>query len=176
MITPVLETERVFLYPPKISYAESIFHNWATDSEVTKYLRWNHHESIDITIGWLKYEVENIADDNSYQWVFVNKENNEMFGSGGLSYNKEHNRFEIGFAIMKTYWNQGFTTESAHAMIDFAVKELKQTRFFARHAKENTASGIVLKKIGFIYLKDGTYSSFDGKRAFESKEYVLIVK
>lgn len=174
MITPILETNRILLRPLKISDAEAIFDNWATDPDVTKYLRWNTHQSIDVTIGWLTFEEENIGNDNSYQWAFVKKENNEIFGSGGLSYNEEHKMLELGYVIMKKYWNQGLTTEAAGAFIDFAVKELNQSKFFAMHAKENPASGKVMEKIGFVYQKDGEYSSFDGKRIFESKEYVLI--
>jgi len=173
MITPNLATDRILIRPLRIADAEAIFNNWATDSGVTEYLRWNVHESINETIDWLTYEEKNISSENSYQWVFVNKGNNEIFGSGGISYNDEQKMFELGYAIMKKYWNQGFTTEAAKAVVEFAVKELGQTKIFARHAIGNPASGKVMEKIGFIYRNEGKYLSFDGKRAFDSKEYVL---
>lgn len=176
MKTPTFETERIIIRPLKISDAESVYNNWATDCDVLKYLRWNAHQSIDATIQWLKQEEESgVEKDDNYQWIFVNKETGEIFGSGCLSYNEEQKMFEIGYAIMKKCWNQGLTTEAARAMIHFAVKELKQTKFFAVHAKENYASGKVLEKIGFVYQKDGEYSSFDGSRVFESREYILLV-
>ena len=174
MKTPILETERITIRPLKISDAEAIYNNWATDPDVLKYVRWNAHKSINTTIEWLKHEESGIEDDLSYQWGLVNKENGEIFGSGSLSYNEEQKMFEIGYAIMKKCWNQGLTTEAVRAIINYAVKELKQTKLFARHAKENQVSGKVLERIGFLYQKDGKYSSFDGSRVFESREYVLF--
>ena len=173
MITPIFEANRFVLRPMKISDAEAIFNNWATDSDVLKYVRWNAHHSINITIEWLAFEEENIANENSYQWVFVNKENNEIFGSGGLSYVEKRKMFEIGYVIMKKYWNQGFATEAAIAIIDFAVNHLNQTRILGRHAKENPVSRKVLEKVGFVYCRDAEYLSFDGKRIFDSKEYIF---
>lgn len=176
MITPILETDRILLRPLRISDAEEIFNNWTSDPDVTKYLQWNTHHSIDSTIKWLSFEEEKIANDSSYQWGFVYKENNEIFGSGRFYYNDEHKMFEQGCAMMKKYWNQGLATEASKAMIDFAFNELNQTRLFASHAKENTAPRAVLEKVGFAYQKDGKYSSFDGERVFESRDYFLFAK
>jgi ribosomal-protein-alanine N-acetyltransferase len=64
-------------------------------------------------------------------------------------------------------------TEASRAMLGFAIQRLLEARFFGRHAKENPASGRVMKKLGFVYQKDGTYSSFDGARTFDCKEYIL---
>ena len=173
MTTPILETDRIILRPMKTSDAEEIFNNWATDFDVLKYVRWNAHESINVTREWLAFEEENLENSNSYQWAFVNKGNGEIFGSGGLTYAEERKMFEIGYAIMKKYWNQGFATEFADAMIDFAINCLKQTNIFGKHAKENPASGKVLEKAGFVYYGDVEYSSFDGQRVFDSKEYIF---
>ena len=173
MITPTLETERIILRPLKISDAEDIFKSWVSDPEVTKYARWNTHQSVDDTIGWLSSMEQSIADDRSYDWGLILKETGEIFGSAGIFYNDECNMFEIGYVIMKKYWNKGLATEAAKAMVDFAVKELKLSMLYARHAKENIASGKVMEKLGFVYRDDGEYSSFDGTRTFQSKNYIL---
>lgn len=173
MKTPILETDRILLRTMKSSDAKAVFNNWATDIDVVKYLRWNIHQSINTTIDWLTYEEGNVESDYSYQWVFVHKEYNEVFGSGGFSYDEERQMFELGYAIMKRYWNQGLATEAVKVMVDFAVNTLNQTGIFAISSKENPASAKVLEKAGFIYCKDGEYSSFDGKRVFHSKEYLF---
>ena len=176
MITPTLKTERILLRPLSVSDAEAVFNNWATDPDVTKYMRWSPHKSIEVTLEWLTAEEADIASDKSFQWIFVSRENSEVFGSGGIIYNKEQGMFEIGYVIMKKYWNQGLTTEAAVAMVDFAVRELNQKKLYARHAKENPASGKVMEKTGFVYLRDGQYASFDNERVFECKEYVLTAE
>jgi ribosomal-protein-alanine N-acetyltransferase len=75
---------------------------------------------------------------------------------------------------MKKYWGLGLATEASRAMLTFAVDELNEKNFYARYVKENTASGRVLEKLGFVYKQDGEYSAFDG-RVFESREYFLSV-
>ncbi|MCL2034559.1 MAG: GNAT family N-acetyltransferase [Oscillospiraceae bacterium] len=175
MTTPTIETDRILLRPLKISDAEAVFKKWANDPGVTKYMRWNTHQTINETIEWLTFEEKNIASGDSYSWGFVYKENDELFGSGGMIHNKDIRMFEIGYVLMEKYWNMGLATEAAKAFIDFAVKELKQTSFFAVHAKENPASGKVMEKLGFIYDKDGSFTSFDGKRTFECRDYILSV-
>ncbi|MCL1824192.1 MAG: GNAT family N-acetyltransferase [Oscillospiraceae bacterium] len=176
MTTPTLETERIILRPLKITDANDIFRNWASDPEVTKYMTYTTHETIETTTQWLKELENNIADENSYNWGFVYKNSNELFGSGGISYEEEHKMFSIGYNIMKKYWNMGLVTEAGRAMLDFVVNELNQTEFFGTHAKENPASGRVMEKLGFIYQKDGEYTCFDGVRVFQSREYLLKVR
>ena len=176
MITPTLKTERILLRQPTVSDAEAVFNNWATDPDVTKYMRWSAHESIAVTLEWLTAEEADTASDKNYSWVFVHPENDEVFGSGGIIYNEEHGMFEIGYVIMKKYWNKGYTTEAARKMVDFAICDLQQKKLYGRHAKENPASGKVMEKAGFVYWRDGEYASFDNKRVFECKEYIFTAE
>ena len=57
-----LETERLTLRPFNTEDAEAMFNGWAGDPEVTKYLTWNTHKTIDdakaILGQWVKeYEM-----------------------------------------------------------------------------------------------------------------------
>ena len=47
-------------------------------------------------------------------------------------------------------------------IIDFATEQLKIFQIVGRYAKENPASGNVMKKIGFQYEKDIPYECNDG--------------
>ena len=174
MITPVLESERIILRPAKLSDAEAIYSNWASDPEVAKYMRWNTHSSIEETKTWLTGVEASVADDN-YDWLFVLKETNEPFGSGGIFYNSTHDKFEIGYCLMKQRWGQGFAYEAAFVILDFAINVLGKKEFFACCAFENLASAKILEKLGFMYKNDGEYSSFDCSRTFKSREYFLTV-
>jgi len=173
MTTPTLETERIILRSLKISDAEAIYNNWTSDPDVAKFMRWSVHNSIDETITWLTYAEKNVSDKNSYDWLFVHKDTKEPFGSGGIFYNSKYNMFELGYCIRKALWGQGFAMEASKAILEFATRKLRKSDFFACHANENPASGRVLEKLGFIYKSDCSYSSFDGKRVFDSREYFL---
>ena len=171
MITPILETERILLRPARISDAEAIYNNWASDADVARFVRWNVHGSVDETIAWLTGLEANVSDENSYDWLFVLKETGEPFGSGGVIYNKTHGMFEIGYCIMKRCWDIGLATEAASAILRFVVDRLNQTMLFACHVYENPASGRVLEKLGFVYKSDGACSICDGGRVYKTREY-----
>ena len=176
MTTPTLETPRILLRPTKISDAQAIFTNWTSDPDVAKFMRWSTHSSIDETITWLTASEKNIESPNVFDWLFVLKETGRPFGSGGVFYNSTHDMFELGYCMMKAAWGRGLATEAAQAVLTFATRVLGKKKFFACHAKENTASGRILEKLGFVYKNDGSYTSFDGTRTFDSREYLYNMR
>jgi len=175
MRTPELETTRLYLRPPRVEDAEEVFQNWTSDGEVTRYLRWTTHKSPEETKEWLALEERYLESDKRYQWVFVHKETGRLIGSGGFIWNEERNMFELGYVFMRDFWGQGLATEAGRAMVDFAVNTLGLRTLFARHAKQNTASGRVLEKLGFAYQCDGACRTFDGSVTLESRDYILTV-
>ena len=55
---------------------------------------------------------------------------------------------EIGWTIIREFWNQGYATEAALACRDHALGELGRDRVISLIAKENMASIRVAEKIG----------------------------
>lgn len=174
MKTPILETERIILRPLKVSDAQTIFDNWASDPEVTEFMRYSTHETVNTTIEWLTFEESNCNNDKYFSWGFVLKETGELFGSGGVGYKDENNQddFEIGYNIMKKYWGKGLVTEAMKEVISFAFNELKLSKLYVCHAKDNIGSQRVVEKLGFTYVGDGDFTCFDG-RVFQSRKYIL---
>ena len=174
----IIETERLILRPLTLDDADTAFHGWTGDLEVAKYVSWLPHYSIDDTIEWLK-EIEWNKDDtdsilqNYYIWGFVLKETGELFGSGGLIWEKDWQLFQVGYNIMKTHWNRGYTTEAMRAILSFASANLGIKKIAGGHAKENLASAKVIEKLGFVYDRDDITPHIDGVRFFDSREYLL---
>lgn len=54
----MIETQRFILRKFTIFDAEEMFKNWASDEDVTKYLSWDTHMSIDDTINYLNFVIE----------------------------------------------------------------------------------------------------------------------
>ena len=109
-----------------------------------------------------------------YNWGIELKENGKLVGS--ISANKTENNdecYKIGYALGKKYWRNGYATESLKAVVEFLIKEVRISKFLCRYAKENQASGSVIRKVGFEYKGKGKFTSLDGKRNFESEEYYL---
>lgn len=176
MRTPTIETNRLILRPMTVDDAESAFQNWTSDPDISKFMRWELHKSISETQEWLMSEEENLESDRVYNWGFVLKETNELIGSGGLVFVESKGMYELGYNIMKKYWNQGIATEASQRIIDFGINVLAQKQFYCCHAKDNPASGKVMTKVGFQYQNDCVYHSWNQSRVFESKEYLLVVK
>jgi RimJ/RimL family protein N-acetyltransferase len=55
---------------------------------------------------------------------------------------------ELGYWLGRPYWNRGFATEAARAVLGLA-RMLGHRRLFAGHFLDNPASGRVLRKAGF---------------------------
>ncbi|MCL2425159.1 MAG: GNAT family N-acetyltransferase [Oscillospiraceae bacterium] len=175
MITPRLETERLILRPLKISDAQTVYDNWTTDPEVSRYMRWSTHSSIEETKTWLTTAESSLNSEEAYDWGFEFKETGELIGSCGMYVRNDDNIFEIGYCIMKKYWGKGIASEVSKAMLEFAINELGERKFYATHDKDNLASGKVLEKLGFIYCNDGEDTSFDGMKTFSTREYILTL-
>ena len=173
MTTPILETERLVLRPMTVQDAEAAYANWTSDPDISRFMRWARHESVEVTREWLRTE-EALADSDAvYNWGFVLRETDTLIGSGGLVFVEDRSMYELGYNVMKSCWNRGLATEAAAAIIEFGRTVLGQKQFFCCHAKENPASGRVMTKIGFVYQQDGTYTSWDGTRTFDCREYLL---
>lgn len=67
----------------------------------------------------------------------------------GVSQQNRHG--EMGYWIGARYWNQGYCTEAARALIRFSFDTLGLHRVFAHHLARNPASGRVMAKAGMRY-------------------------
>lgn len=147
-----LETERLILRPFKEEDAEKMYNGWATDPDVTRYVTWAPHESIEETKNLIKMWMKENKDVEKYHWIMELKENNTVVGTLGLmGVDNKNENCEIGYCIRKDYWNKGITTEVAKRVLEYALNEVGFTRITGRHMIENPASGKVMEKCGLKY-------------------------
>lgn len=172
----IIETERLKLRPIKIEEAEHVYNTWTSDDEVSRYMRWSMHRSVEETKQWIMMERENCKKDNYFDWGIELKETGKLIGSMGAHYVPELDRYEIGYGIAKKYWRQGLVTEGVRGMLNYLVNKKGIKKFVASHAKQNPASGAVMQKVGFRYVKDENIEKFDKSEIFESKVYFLDVQ
>ncbi|MGN1458270.1 MAG: GNAT family N-acetyltransferase, partial [Acutalibacteraceae bacterium] len=79
--TVTLETERLILRKAKISDAEPMFKNWASDSRVTKFLIWEPYTNTDDVKDYINFVIENYKNDNYFYWFIELKEIGEPIGA-----------------------------------------------------------------------------------------------
>lgn len=168
-----LETERLVLRRLKTEDANEVFKNWTSDDEVSKYMRWTTHKDIEETRSWLQEEEKNYKNNDYYTWGIELKEIGELIGSISALYREEDDRYEIGYGIGRKYWRKGYTTESLKKVMDYLINDVGIKKFKCSHAKLNPVSGIVMQKVGFKYVKDDYFESFDKTKKYDSKVYYL---
>lgn len=170
-----LETERLILRELKEEDAEIVFKNWTSDDDVSKYVRWNTHKNVEETKEYLRYTEKRCKEeDNYYSWGIVIKDNKDLIGAIS-AFPGENGRTEIGYNISKKYWRNGYTTEALKRVLEYLTNEIGIHKYICYHAILNPASGAVMKKAGFKYVKDGTCQKFDGSITFVTKVYELDI-
>lgn len=73
---------------------------------------------------------------------------------------------EIRYGVSPDYWGKGIATEAARSVIYWAAAECSIERFVAETQKENSRSGAILKKLGFVesdanYWKEPSYIEWE---------------
>lgn len=159
--TKQLETERLILRKFVEEDAAAMYKNWASDAEVTKYLMWPAHASLEISQNVIADWINSYTKNNYYQWAIVPKDGvSGPIGSISVVHMAEKtSMMHIGYCIGKDWWHQGFTSEALKAVMDFLFDEVNVNRIEARHDPRNSNSGKVMQKCKMKY--EGTLRSYD---------------
>ena len=157
--TQTIETDRLILRRATVDDAEAMFRNWANDADVTKYLTWPPHSTVEVTEKLLASWVANYESNAYYQWLIVPKELGEPIGSILASTVGRAESAHIGYCIGKAWWHQGYMTEALQAVMDFLFDNVGYHRIEAMHDPNNPNSGKVMAKCGMKY--EGTLRQSD---------------
>ena len=115
----ILQTPRLILRPLTAADAEEVF-IWCSDPLVNRFMPYALYTKTEDVRRWLEPVEKN---EKQYEFGFVCKENNRLIGSGGIGPAEDNTQWEIGYNLRSDCWNQGYATEAAKAMIDFAYQE-----------------------------------------------------
>lgn len=84
-----------------------------------------------------------------YQLAMTLRQTGELVGNVGIRLDAPGSRIaELGYEVAPLHWGQGYATEGATAMLDFAFNRLLLRRIYSHCIAENVASARVLEKIG----------------------------
>ena len=124
--TKRIETDRLILRKLSVDDAEDMYRNWANDPEVTKYLTWPAHDSVEVTKNILSMWSEEYSKENYYQWGIELKSIGEVIGTiSVVGMREEIGKVHIGYCIGKRWWHQGIMTEALGAIIDFLIQTIR---------------------------------------------------
>lgn len=148
---PPLLTERLVLRSFTLEDAPDI-QRLAGDYDIAKMLIAMPHPYEDgMAEEFLHKSAEAFKKGESLNFAITHKTDKHFIGGVELRLDKENESGELGYWIAKPYWNSGYATEAARAVIAYGFEVLKLNRIHAFHFKRNPASGRVLEKIGMQY-------------------------
>ena len=146
-----LETERLILRAVTEADTQDIYERWASDPEVTRWLTFNPHRSIEDTRMIMDYWLSEYGKENCYRWGIVLKEENMLIGMiDVVSYDDEGTPV-LGYCEAKKHWGHGYMTEALKAVTALLFEDgFKKISVGA--VDENKGSNRVIQKAGFTYV------------------------
>lgn len=158
--TEELNTGRLLLRRFTLKDADAVFTNYASEDEVTKYLRWKPHKNVFETESLLSDWIDRYSDNTFYNWAIVIRESDELIGSiTVVGLDEKTSKFHIGYCIGSSYWHRGYTSEAFSEVIDFLFTKVGAKRIESQHDPLNINSGKVMQKCGLKY--EGTLRKAD---------------
>ena len=158
----VLETDRLTLRCPTVADASAAF-VWCSDPEVNRFMQYSLYTRVEDVAAWLK----TVEEGGLYDFALVRREDGLVMGTCGIyPGDAPEQPWSFGYNLRRDCWGQGYATEAARAMIDFAFRTFGVREFVASHAVANPASGHVMAHCGLVPDHLGSYSRFDGSETF----------
>ena len=87
---------------------------YASDPEVTRYVLWDTHRSIEDSEAFLRLTVEGYERGDFGGWGLVLKSSGAFIGTCGIDegYAPEHARAELGYVLSRDQWGRGLMPEA----------------------------------------------------------------
>lgn len=148
---PELVTPRLVLRRMKKTDYHDMY-EYASRTEVTRYLTWEPHPDPEYTLRYLAYITTQYRAGLFYDWALQWKETRRMIGTCGFTqFHYEHNSAEIGYVLNPQYWGLGIAAEAAEAVLRVGFLTLNLHRIEARFMSGNDRSRRVMEKVGMTF-------------------------
>jgi RimJ/RimL family protein N-acetyltransferase len=147
-----VETARLVLRRPVPADAEPIFSRYSADAEVTRYLSFKRHLSVEETRAFLAWSDAEWERWPAGPWLIESRADGTLLGSTGLVFESPQ-RATTGYVLARDAWGRGFATEALRAVVE-AAGGLGLRRLQAFCHPDHRPSWRVLEKCGF--RREGT--------------------
>ena len=142
-----LRTERLILRKLREEDAQRIFDFWAADPEVTKFLTWPPHQSVEVTKAVMARWMEEYARPDCYRYGIELKETGELIGMIDVVHFTDGLPV-IGYCSGRPAWGHGYMTEALKAVCAALFADGRPA-ILIEALCENIGSNRVIQKAGF---------------------------
>ena len=142
-----IETPRLSLRRPQAADVDAMFARYASDPDVTRFVGWPRHHTVDDTRGFLSFSDAEWAKSPAGPYLMFARDDGRLLGSTGLIFETPY-RAATGYVLAKDEWGRGYATEGLDAMVGVA-RNAGVRRLYALCHSEHRASARVLEKCYF---------------------------
>lgn len=171
-----IETPRLLLREIQAEDEDDV-HEYASDPCVSRFESWGpntREKTHEVITRWLKIHEEWPRDETNLA-VELRCEQ-KLIGSVRLHVkDREKSSAYIGYVFNRRYWNQGYATEAARALVDRAFRDLNLHRIWATCDTRNVASSRVMEKIGMRREAHFVRDAFQKGEWRDSYLYAILV-
>ena len=126
--------------------ADAIFSKYAQDPEVTHFLSWRPHKSVEDTREFLRGCLKGRDEERRFGYVIERKADQELLGMIGFTLHGH--TANAGYLLAKPFWGNGYMSEALGALREMVLSIEGMCRFSAFCDVENRASARVMEKAG----------------------------
>lgn len=166
-----IRTNRLILRPLNIKDIETV-HIYSSDKENTRYMLYLPNSTKEETEQFLSKVTHEWEKDEPQYYEFAVILDEKQIGAVSVYLNEQRTEGELGWIINKLYWGNGYATEAAMAIKDFAINKIKVHKLVAHCDQRNIASYTVMKKIG-LKLEDDTTKRYYPKTLETAQELMF---
>lgn len=150
----LFETKRLQLVPFTLALMKALLEGKDRLSELLGIeipANWPGSDLLDALPAFVA-QMEQVTSDFAWDWLIVHREGRMLIGDAGFMGGPKEGIAEIGYSIVPEYRNQGYATEAALHLINWALQQRDIRRVTAQCLNDNLGSIKVLQKIGMRQL------------------------
>ena len=148
MFPDTVDTQRLHLRRPVAIDAEHIFQTYAQDREVTRYLEWSPHTSVETTRKFIAFCQDRWTSSVAFPYIITRKEDRKLLGM--IEVRPKGHCANCGYVLARSYWGNGLMPEAIAAVVKITLENPAIYRMEATCDVENRASARALEKSGFL--------------------------
>jgi [ribosomal protein S5]-alanine N-acetyltransferase len=171
---PELTTERLHLRPFTAEDADRVSELLQRPEIAATTLNIEHPYPEDAAASWIASHRGAAETGESFAWAICRRDDGLLMGAIGIHVDDRHRCGTIGYWLGVPFWNQGFTTEAARAVIDFDFEALHLHRIEATCLPHNVASAKVMQKAGMTYEGTLRHRYRKGDAWLDAATYAVI--
>jgi [ribosomal protein S5]-alanine N-acetyltransferase len=169
-----IETNRPVLRKPALADAEAVFARYASDPDVTKFMGWRRHESVEETRAFLAFSDAEWERWPAGPYLIEAAADGQLLGATGLKFQTPTTAV-TGYVLAQDAWGYGYATEALRAMVTVAM-DVGVHQLSATCHSENLASARVLEKGGFVRAKLPGLAEFPNLSPGQALECLVYLK